>query len=187
MKNKKLYMFLVAVTTLVSLTFLFGCSPVSSAPASAPKQKAVREYFAGEQFMIEKDHTQKSDAEWREQLTPEQYEVLRNHGTERPFSGQYDHFYKPGRYVCAACGHTLFYSDTKFDSKSGWPSFYSPADKAAVGESKDSSLGMVRTEFHCAKCGGHLGHVFPDGPAPSGLRYCTNSVSLKFVPESDQQ
>lgn len=125
---------------------------------------------------------QKTDAEWKKELTPEQYEVLRKKGTERAFTGQYyDHFEK-GKYVCAACGNVLFNSDAKFDSDCGWPSF-DQAIKGSVIYKEDISFGMVRTEVMCAKCGGHLGHVFDDGPkATTGKRFCTNSVSIKFEP-----
>jgi peptide-methionine (R)-S-oxide reductase len=121
---------------------------------------------------------QKSEEEWRKQLTPEQYEVLRQKGTERAFTGKYAHSKDTGMYVCAGCGAPLFDSKTKFESGTGWPSFYEPVSADAVTSESDTSYGMVRTEVECAACGGHLGHVFPDGPAPTGLRYCINSVSL---------
>jgi peptide-methionine (R)-S-oxide reductase len=124
-----------------------------------------------------------TDAEWRERLTPEQYHILRQAGTERAFTGKYDRNTAPGEYFCAGCGAPLFTSDTKFDSGCGWPSFTAPAEPAAVEELRDLSHGMVRTEVRCARCDGHLGHVFPDGPAPTGLRYCMNSASLDFEPK----
>jgi peptide-methionine (R)-S-oxide reductase len=121
-----------------------------------------------------------TDKQWKEKLTPEAYHVLREKGTERPFTGKYHRHKETGTYVCAACGNPLFGSDAKFDSGTGWPSFFTPiADESVLNES-DRSLGMARTEVHCAKCGGHLGHVFEDGPRPTGLRYCINSVSLDF-------
>jgi peptide-methionine (R)-S-oxide reductase len=126
---------------------------------------------------------EKSDAEWREQLTPEQYQVLREKGTERAFTGKYWNTKTPGTYLCAACGQELFSADVKYDSRSGWPSFTTPIDAARVEEHVDRSHGMARTEVTCGRCGSHLGHVFPDGPAPTGLRYCINSVSLDLEPK----
>jgi peptide-methionine (R)-S-oxide reductase len=125
----------------------------------------------------------RSDGEWRTLLTPMQYKVLREKSTERPFTGMLEQNKQTGDYLCAACGALLFHSDAKFDSGCGWPSFTLPADSTAVDEHEDQSHGMRRIEVTCARCGGHLGHVFPDGPAPKGLRYCINSVSLTFTRE----
>lgn len=122
----------------------------------------------------------KTDEEWKKILTPEQYHVLRERGTERPFSGKYDNFYEHGVYSCAACGTPLFLSDTKFDGGCGWPSFFEAIDSTKIIYKEDRSHGMVRTEIICKTCGGHLGHVFDDGPPPTGKRYCLNSAALNF-------
>ena len=124
----------------------------------------------------------KTDAEWQALLTPEQYKVLRKHGTERAGTSPLDKQYGPGTYLCAGCDQPLFSAETKFNSGTGWPSFYAPLDNA-VATSVDRSFFMTRTEVHCDRCGGHLGHVFDDGPAPTGKRYCMNGVALKFMPK----
>jgi peptide-methionine (R)-S-oxide reductase len=132
------------------------------------------------------DKIVKTDEEWRKTLTAEQYRVTRECGTEPPFTGKYYHFKGEGTYLCVACGNELFRSDTKYDSGSGWPSFWAPASDGKISELKDKSLGMVRVEVRCSRCGAHLGHVFDDGPRPTGLRYCINSAALDFAPAKKQ-
>jgi peptide-methionine (R)-S-oxide reductase len=130
-----------------------------------------------------RDPSGKTDEQWRRELGPERYHVLRRHGTEPPGSSELNREKREGTFVCAGCGQPLFTSETKFESGSGWPSFWAPLD-GAVGTEADRSLFMERTEVHCARCGGHLGHVFPDGPQPTGQRYCMNGLSLKFDPKT---
>ena len=129
---------------------------------------------------------QKSEEEWRQELDPVQYKILREKGTEYAFSGEYFDHKEKGTYLCAGCGNELFESDSKYDSGCGWPSFFEPMENTKIVEFEDKSAGMVRTEIVCNKCGGHLGHVFPDGPKPTGLRYCVNSASLKFVTKENE-
>ena len=149
-----------------SLLGLAACTPQGPAVAAA----------RGESFEI-----MRSDAEWRERLSPAQYAVLRREGTERPYSSPLNSEHRKGTFACAGCTLPVFSSTTKFESGTGWPSFWAPLPNA-VGEDTDSTLGMVRTEVHCRRCGGHLGHVFDDGPKPTGLRYCMNGVAMTFAP-----
>ncbi len=130
------------------------------------------------------DDFPKSDEDWRRALSPDAYQILRKKGTERAFTGRHLNEKRPGDYLCAGCGAPLFSSASKFDSGSGWPSFHQPRTGARIGEHRDTSHGMIRTEVTCGRCGSHLGHVFPDGPRPTGLRYCINSASLDFKPKA---
>lgn len=155
-----------ALWSAIAGLWLAGCRATAEEPASFPVQK--------------------TDVEWRQLLGPEAYRVLRGHGTERAFSGPYWDSKDDGVYVCAGCGNKLFDASHKFDSGTGWPSYWQPTSPEAVGTTTDRSWGMLRTEVHCARCGGHLGHVFDDGPKPTGLRYCINGVSLKFEERSPQ-
>lgn len=129
----------------------------------------------------------KSEAEWRAELSPEEYRICREKGTERAFTGEYWDEHRDGTYVCRACGEPLFSSGSKYDSGSGWPSFYQPLEKDIIDEHGDSSHGMIRTEITCRRCGSHLGHLFPDGPRPTGLRYCVNSLSLTLQPDAEEK
>lgn len=157
-----------AVSTLGTLL-----SAATLRPGHAADNGAAKETFP----------VTKTPEEWKKILTPEQYRVLRNHGTERAHTSPLDKTYSPGVYKCAGCGQTLYSSDHKFNSGTGWPSFYQPIEDNAIGTTTDKSFFMVRTEVHCSNCGGHLGHVFDDGPKPTGLRHCINGVALKFEPK----
>jgi peptide-methionine (R)-S-oxide reductase len=188
----------VTLFLLPVLVALAGCevsgepSDTSTTPVAASEDAAMPDSKSDEAAQA-KDETakqeiptvEKSEAEWRKELTREEYRILREKGTERAFSGQYDHTFKPGAYACAGCGMLLFESDTKFNSGCGWPAFYAAKAGNRVVQTPDYTLGMVRVEVTCARCGGHLGHVFDDAPGtPTGQRYCINSVSLKFIPEA---
>lgn len=158
---------------------LLACVLLACAQEKTEKQGGAAMAQAAERFPVSR-----TEAEWKHRLSPEAYYVLRQHGTERAFSGKYDQNHADGVYYCAACGQKLFDSHHKFNSGTGWPSFYQPHDPHAVGTTQDNSFGTSRIEVHCSRCGGHLGHVFDDGPKPTGLRYCMNSVSLDFRPRN---
>lgn len=170
---------LVISTVLLMLALVFSEEILNfKSNLSAQEVKKAKDTM---NFEIQKDAD-----EWKKILSPEQYYVLREKGTERPFTGKFNVHNKKGTYTCAACGSDLFKSDHKFDSHCGWPSFYDALDKSKIKEVKDLSHGMNRIEVMCAKCGGHLGHVFDDGPKPTGIRYCINSLSLDFIEDSTE-
>lgn len=167
---------------MLAAVVLVGCNSANKPQATAATATATT---AASSAMNPK--ITKTDEEWRKQLTPEQYRILREKGTERAFTGEYWNTKDKGSYKCAGCGELLFVSDAKFDSGCGWPSFYAPAATNVIAETSDRSHGMQRTEVLCSKCGGHLGHVFDDGPNPTGLRYCINSGAIQFEADAKEK
>lgn len=186
------------VGALAVAAFLIGCGKEVSSVRTQPETEANSVTHAKSTGSIDTNRSAgaeadraekvvKSEEEWREILSPEQYHILREKGTERAFSGEYWKTKTPGTYVCAACGQELFDSEHKFDSGTGWPSYWQPIEEEKVETETDRSLGAVRTEVLCSRCGGHLGHVFKDGPEPTGLRYCINSASLRLIKRSQEK
>lgn len=176
---------LMAAVVAIGAAALLACGGAGTAASrtdAAPNGAEPSALLgAGEEIDVN-DKVVKSDEEWKRELSSQAFQVLRKKGTERAFTGRYWDHHEAGTYVCAACGLALFRSEEKYDSGTGWPSFWRPIEPSHVGTEEDRSFFMARTEVHCARCGGHLGHVFDDGPAPTGLRYCLNSVSLAFRP-----
>lgn len=169
---------------LIAVLALTACARAGEVGVTPMTNKTIQVFSAAEKKMIETQTVVKTDAEWKRALTAEQYYILRKQGTERAFTGKYDHVFEQGLYICAACGNDLFASDAKYNSGCGWPAFFKPVSSNNVTFIEDRSHGMNRTEVRCARCGGHLGHVFDDGPPPTGIRFCINSgaIDLKKNP-----
>jgi peptide-methionine (R)-S-oxide reductase len=183
MKTRNLFATAIPVVIIVSYFAVHS----SANPVQIIDNRAMSDSTKNTKGKNMEDKINKTEEEWKKELTPEQYNVLRKKGTERAFTGKYYENHEKGVYKCAACGNELFSSDKKYDSGCGWPSYWTPLAKEKIVLKEDRSFGMVRTEVMCAKCGGHLGHVFDDGPEPTGLRYCINSVSLEFVKQEENK
>ena len=184
-QSSPLFLYLVSMLNLLAIVpgmLIFWAKMNHESKSDTPDKSACG--LPSEASLQDKGEVSLSEGEWRQRLSPEQFRVLRQQGTEAPFNNEYWNSKVNGDYVCTGCGKTLFSSDNKYDSGTGWPSFSAPVRKDAIGEERDESHGMVRIEVHCSHCGGHLGHVFPDGPEPTGLRYCINSASLLLKPRA---
>jgi len=177
------FVFAVPVALAGALVLLRPATGTPNAGEERSMGEPITVWSVEEQKLVTTEKVVKSDADWRAQLTEEQYLITRGHGTERACSSPWHASKSPGHYRCVCCGNDLFTSDRKFDSGTGWPSFWQPVHEANIGTSIDTSLGMRRIEIHCSRCGAHLGHVFEDGPRPTGLRFCINAVALQFVPK----